>query len=319
MLLSALCIPPYPGFCKKMHAATSLSREGVKRQRTGRKTIFLAMKLTAIFLLAACLQVSARGFSQKITLAEKNAPLEEVLTQIKEQSGYHLVYRQEWMEKAQTVTLDLKNASLQTALNACFANQPLTYEIVETTIVLKLKHETTESATGFSPPPPANVDGKVVNEKGEPVAGASVVIKGSSEGTSTNALGGFSLNVKAGDVLIISSVGYESREVKITPSIFANPAGNGSKYNLNIVLKPKVATIDSVEVTLNTGYQQLPKERATGSFTQINNATLNLQAGNNILDRLNGVSSSTLFDYTKNTTSNRKLNINIRGLSTING
>ena len=52
----------------------------------------LLMKFTTILLLAACLQVSARGLAQKITLSERNAPLEKILKQIHKQTGYQFFY-----------------------------------------------------------------------------------------------------------------------------------------------------------------------------------------------------------------------------------
>src|SRR6187401_2346403 len=88
------------------------------------KKTLLIMNLAAIFLFAACLTVSAKGDAQRISLVAKNAPLEQVLKKIKDQSGYHLVYRDEWMAQSKRVTITLKDVLLLDALNECFKEQP---------------------------------------------------------------------------------------------------------------------------------------------------------------------------------------------------
>lgn len=101
-----------------------------------------------------------------------------------------------------------------------------------------------------------DVRGRVVDEKGEPIEGTTVTIKGTKVGTTTDENGYFTLKVvNENDVLIISSVSMETFEVRV----------NG-KSNLSIKLKGKVNELKDVEVVVNTGYQELPKERATGSF-----------------------------------------------------
>jgi len=90
-----------------------------------RKTV-LCMKITAFILLAFCLQVSASTMAQNITLSEHKAPLEQVLNEIKQQSGYVFFYNQKWMELAQPVDVDMKNKPLDQVLKVCFSNQPYT-------------------------------------------------------------------------------------------------------------------------------------------------------------------------------------------------
>src|SRR6186713_2520136 len=97
------------------------------------------MKTTAIFLFAVCLQVSARGYSQKITISEKNVPLEKVFGLIERQSGYQFWYDQQLLEGAGAVNLSVKDASLEQALQKLFSGRQLTYSIVKKTIVVRLR------------------------------------------------------------------------------------------------------------------------------------------------------------------------------------
>ena len=89
----------------------------------------LIMKLTTILLLAASLQLSARGITQ-ITLKEKNAPLEKVFQQIKKQSGYVFWYEDKLLEKAKPVNISVKNATLEQLLQLLFQDQPLALSLI---------------------------------------------------------------------------------------------------------------------------------------------------------------------------------------------
>src|ERR1700760_4114938 len=97
------------------------------------------VKLTAIFLLAAALQVSATGYSQKVTLSGKNLPLGKVLEELHRQTGYDFVYRNALMEKAVPVNIQLRDGSLEDALEQCFKGQPLSYKIFESTVAIREK------------------------------------------------------------------------------------------------------------------------------------------------------------------------------------
>ena len=108
-------------------------------QRRGMVKMFMIMKLTTIFMLAICLNASANGYSQNVSLNETNSPLDKVFREIKKQSDYTFVYTKALLKKANTVTVNINNASIEQALEACFQNQPLTYTIFNKMIVIKEK------------------------------------------------------------------------------------------------------------------------------------------------------------------------------------
>ena len=147
----------------------------VSRRRLLTKTL-LVMKLTTILMLVACLQVSAGGLSQKISLSVKNASLEKVLSEIEKQSGYSFWYRTELLKNADKITIDLRDANLDEALKKCFEKQSFDYVIIDHTIVIKLRDE----QVYYDPPPPPaviQVKGKVSTADGAPLSGVSVIIK----------------------------------------------------------------------------------------------------------------------------------------------
>src|SRR5437868_5351994 len=104
-------------------------------QRAKSKTI-LVMKLTAVFLLAGFLQVSAAGFSQTVTISKENIPLQKLFREIKKQTGYVFFYNMRLLQKTHPVNIDVKNKGLKEVLDQIFVAQPVTYSIVNKTIVV---------------------------------------------------------------------------------------------------------------------------------------------------------------------------------------
>lgn len=99
--------------------------------------ILLAMKLTALLLLIACVHVSGNGFSQKIVLSAKDMPLSNVFKSIEQQSGYTFFYDNRVIRDADHVTGDFQGNSPKQILDAVLKNQSLTYEIVDKIIVIR--------------------------------------------------------------------------------------------------------------------------------------------------------------------------------------
>lgn len=120
---------------------------------------------------------------------------------------------------------------------------------------------------------------------GRPLQGASVRTLNGEGCTISDGQGRFYLRVAPNDTLLATVVGYHK-------GLFLINKGNSSP--LTLLLHPSDSTLQ--DVIVNTGYQSIPKERATGSFVQINNQLINRSVGPNILDRLKGVTSSLLFD-----------------------
>src|SRR6202000_1625609 len=141
-----------------------------------KRKIFLIMRMTIFLLTVACLQVSAVGYSQKVSLKVKQQSLETVFKEIKAQTGYVFWYKLELLRYAKKVTVNLEGQELVNALDEIFKDQPLAYEIVDKTIAVRLKDE---AASPLPPlPPTITVTGKIVDEKGLPIVGVTIQVKG---------------------------------------------------------------------------------------------------------------------------------------------
>ncbi len=209
--------------------------------KPGRKAltkILLIMKLTVILLIFTGLHVSAAGYSQRVTLRASNMPLIKVLSSIEEQTGYIFFCDVELLKKAKGVTISVRNMPLKDALDQCFASQPLTYTLEDKVISVRLKNTLAQTADAADTKSYALITGTITSDAGEALQGVNVVVKSTSAGTVTDAKGYFSIQAIKGDILVISSIGFTTREWKV-----------GDETQLNIVLATANLQLNEVVVT----------------------------------------------------------------------
>lgn len=180
---------------------------------SGQRKMLLLMKMIVILLTIACLQVNAAGYAQKISLSMKDRPLEEVLKEIKGKTGYKLFYRLDLLHNAKNVSIRIDNGDLPYVLDMIFKDQPFTYQIVNKTIIVKSRlHADIQEEIA----PDLTVSGRVTNEKGVPLPGVSVQVKGTSKGVQTNVNGEYLLSgIDDKAILIFSYLGYQPQEMPV--------------------------------------------------------------------------------------------------------
>src|SRR6185312_16530116 len=164
----------------------------VESHRFNSQKIFLAMKITTILLLSASLTASAGGFAQKVTLTAKNMRLEKVFKEIKKQTGYVFFYDANLLKRTKPVTIQVKDGSGEEILRESLEGKPLDFSIERKTITIVEKesdalNKASLASTVLSPAAPLfqQIKGTVKDEKGNPLAGVSVIVKGTTKGTST--------------------------------------------------------------------------------------------------------------------------------------
>jgi TonB-linked SusC/RagA family outer membrane protein len=235
--------------------------------------MWLIMRLTAFLLLSASLHLSARGYSQ-VTLTEKEAPLQKIFREIHRQTGYDFLFSAELVRDAGPVTLRLENVTLEQALDACLKGKGLSYDIVERTVVIK---PVAVSPVVVAPSGSANTDihGRVTDSLGNPLAGASVTVKGSKRGTATNEKGEFDLK-GIGDAvtIVISFSGFETRQINLH-----------GKDSWQIVLSRSNSQLDQVQVI---AYGTTSERLSTGDVTKVTSEQIEQQPVSNPLLALEG-------------------------------
>lgn len=233
------------------------------------RKLLLIMRLTAILTLVFTLQLSAKTYSQSVTIKGKHLPLYDVFNSISRQTGYEFIYDEKLLEKAAPVNLNMSQASLTEVLNACLNSKLFNYNIVDKTIVISPR------AKAVEPIAVQPIQGKVTDAKGAPLIGVSIQVKGTTKGTMTNVEGGFTLAVNPGDVLIISFIGYESKQITV-----------GNDTNIQVTLAIQDSQLGAVVVTA-LGIKRSDKS-ITYSTQQLDGLELTKAKDPNLVNTLNG-------------------------------
>jgi TonB-linked SusC/RagA family outer membrane protein len=207
-----------------------------------------------------------------ITIRHDNVPIQKVFQSIEKQSGYRFFYNETLLQGAVKVTLNLQNVSLQEALDACFRNQPLSYAIVDKTIIVKRRPgqqslAPVPTAVSFTKPNKGKliaVRGKVTSNN-IPVAGASIMIKGTDNGVSTDKDGIFTISeVEEDAILVVSSISHDAREIKINGQAFISVDLSRKSDDLDEAV---VVAYNTTTKRMNTGAVAVVKGEDIQSLT----------------------------------------------------
>jgi TonB-linked SusC/RagA family outer membrane protein len=233
------------------------------------------MRLTTVILIASLMQVSAAGFAQRINISQRKLTLQIVLNEIRKQSGYDFYYDGKIIPKNKSIDVSLANATVDEALQVVLRDFALSYKIDGRSVVIK-KKEPSLLDNLISRFQEIDVRGRIQDEKGIPMRGATVKLKGSTKSVTTDDKGEFLLrNVPEDGIIEISFIGYEKIELK---------AGK----NLGVIkLTASSMGLSEVQV-VNTGYQKIAQQRATGAITTVTSDQLQTRFTPNILDNLEG-------------------------------
>ncbi len=272
------------------------------------------MRITAILLLGACLQVAAKGRAQNISLSEKNAPIEKVLQIIEKQANVNFYYKVELLQKAGPITVNVKNGNLKQVLDFCFNNQPFTYEVFDKVVVIKPKVMAPPNVNEVLNKLPwgTKISGRIIGEGGEQLVGASIRIlqrgKLISSGVSDQK-GEFKLGAEFENgsyVLEVTYIGYEKliREIKL-PDLQITV----------IVMKKSASVLDEVQYT---AYSSTSMRYNTGDITTISGKEIARNPVPNVLQALQGRVAG-LFVGQNTGVANGAFSVQVRSLNTLSG
>jgi TonB-linked SusC/RagA family outer membrane protein len=267
--------------------------------RHGLFKILLAMKLTAIFMLASLVTVSAKTFSQGIKIHQNQISVDKVLKLIKKQSGYSYLFEDDVVSRTIKLDVDVDNASVEETLNRCFKDQPLTYKIFEKTIVIKAKPLPVKAVAAA-----IKVQGTVSDEKGLPLPGVSVKVKGTSAGAITDANGKYSLtDVDGSATLVFSFIGYNTQEVAVN-----------NKEQIDVKLTEASKELNQVVVV---GYGTQKRVDLTGAVGSVNSKQLQERPAQTVEEELAGKIAGVNVS-TNSGAPGGETKVRIRGYSSIN-
>ncbi|MGN6437423.1 MAG: TonB-dependent receptor [Agriterribacter sp.] len=243
------------------------------------KTLVI-MKTVTLLLFAACLTASAGGLAQRVTLSEHNARLDKVFKEIKKQTGYVFFYDAQVLEGTSAVNVHVKNETIEAVLNEILKEQPLDYSILKKTITIVKKTDARLKTMSSGSPAVvaaelASISGVVKDAQGAPLAGVSVIIKGTTKGTSTGLDGKFSIEANPGDVLEFTIVGYQKTSITV-----------GRKKDLTVLMEIEAAVATDIVVV---GYGTQKKSSLTGAIEQVGSEVFENRSIPNATQGLQGV------------------------------
>ena len=202
--------------------------------------------MALLCLLMLPLALMAQG--QRVTIKVNQALLPTALRQVEQQSGYYKINYPYEVIKDYKVTADIKNATAPDAVKSLIKGLPLTSS-VDGRFIQLTKSEKRADATKRS------VKGQVVDADGEPLIGVTVRVSGTDIITVTDMDGNYVLEgVDPSSTIVYSYIGKKTVERKAASS------------NSVLILEDNANVMDDVVVT---GYQQISKERTTGSFAKV--------------------------------------------------
>jgi len=235
------------------------------------------MKLTAFLFLAACLQVSAKGYSQKVSFSGKNVSINAVFASIEKQTGLSFFFNYALIKDVKPVTLDVRDVSLEEALNVVLGEVGLDFYKTGKTIFIVRKSIAigNASSAGVAGPPQYNIKGRVVNHLGESLPSATVVVRNGKKSVFTNEKGEFELKgIAAGSILDFTYLGYEKKTI----------AANNADF---MVVELTLASnqLDEAQVI---AYGQTTQRLSTSNITMVRGKDIETQPVNNPLLSLEG-------------------------------
>jgi TonB-linked SusC/RagA family outer membrane protein len=217
------------------------------------RKILLFMKLTALLVFLFCMQVSAKVYSQgNVTLNLEHVEISKALRVIEKKSEYRFLYNDALLSPEMKVNVHATDARVTDVVGHILSGTPLTYKLIGTHLIVIAARSSKIIAF--------HLTGQVSDASGNPLVGVTIQVKGTTVGTVTDATGAFALEVPDSATLVVSYVGFQTREVAV----------NG-QTSLHITLQPANAGLNEIVVI---GYGTQKKSQVTGAISSVDASQL---------------------------------------------
>lgn len=240
----------------------------------------LAIILTLLFAFALPSVANVLDNAKLITIVNSDIPVRDALEQVKKQSGVSLMYQSDIVDNKLHLNLNLRNVTLQQALDMICPAAELKYVLKEDYVLI------TKAKAKKQELPKQKITGIVTDEAGEPLIGAAVYLENGNRATGviTDYNGRYEVKAAMDDILVFSYVGMAKQMLAVNANV------------MNVTLKEESKMLGDVVVT---GYQTISKERATGAFDIIKEKALekpSVTIADRLVGRVAGVQAKTTAD-----------------------
>ena len=274
-------------------------------KETDHSKLIMRVKITTILLITLFLQIAQASKAQRITFSKKNASLQQLFKEIRKQSGYDFFYNLEDIKKAKRVDISVNNETLEEVLKRCFEGQPFTYMFKDKTVIIK------DNVADIIPAKSTSVQklelkGKVTDEKGGPLPGVNIKLKGSNTGTITDGDGNYALTLPDGTgTLVFSFIGFAQQEIPVN-----------NRTSINVVLKEESSALSEIVVV---GYGTQKKVNLTGAVSNVTGTELTTRQAPNTTSLLQGRMPGVQVTQNSGQPGAESATIQIRGQGTFSG
>jgi TonB-linked SusC/RagA family outer membrane protein len=285
---------------------TGLIREPIVKQIMRISVVFLALLFASLQLLLATPGHGQGANDTKITLELKGESLETALKKIENMTPFRFVYRNEEIRNIGSISLPKAERTLSATLAEILGNTSFTFREMKKNILIVRREEAKADDQGTAPAE-HTISGKVIDDAGEPLAGVSVVLKGTTTGTSTDVGGTYTLTLpEATGTLLFSFIGFATQEVNID-----------NRTSIDITLKPDVTSLTEIVITA-LGVSR--EERSLGYATQeVAGKNLTYTKEQNVLGSLAGKVAGVQVVGSSGASMGGTQKIKIRGVNSITG
>ncbi|MEM9144350.1 MAG: SusC/RagA family TonB-linked outer membrane protein, partial [Bacteroidota bacterium] len=269
------------------------------------------MKLSVLFLFSSLFVLQANTtYAQraKISLDLKDVTIERLIDEIENRTEFRFVYKTKDVNTDRKVSISVKRERLSKVLEAVFGGTATRYDIADRLIYLMPNINSKKQAeiVPITTQDPIEITGRIMDDSGIPLAGASIVEKGTTNGTQTDFDGNFSITVADENaILIISYLGFLTTDVPIE-----------GQTDLTITMKEDAAGLDEVIVV---GYGTQSRAKVTTAVSQVKGKELVKSANINLGTSLSGQLPGLIITNPIGEPGNDDPTIFIRGLSTVTG
>ena len=239
------------------------------------RRIVKIMKLTTFILLASTMMVSASLYSQstKVTLKFREISFTELFQEIESQTEFRFAFSSSKLDPNQKIKVDMEKKTLEEILDKTLP-EGVAYEIIDRYVVIMNASDKTSTIGGQQQ---NSISGKVTDSSSQPLPGVTIIVKGTTRGTVTNADGNYSLtNIPEDATLVFSFVGMKTQEIPVS-----------GKQTIDVVLEQETVGIDDIIVI---GYGTAKRQDYTGSVSSVKleNSPVALLPNQNALESLKG-------------------------------
>jgi TonB-dependent SusC/RagA subfamily outer membrane receptor len=251
------------------------------------------MKICAIqFMMATifyCVAIAHSNYAQlldsEISMQLKDVPFDVALKEIEAVAKVKFFYSTDQLSSEENVSIKAVKQPLKNVLHELLSPRNIKFKVheKESTITLKKQKDESEKDQSFLEQEPIDnkqsmevikITGVVTDESNQqPMAGVNIIVKGTTNGTSTDSEGKFTINADASDILVFSYIGYAHREVNVN-----------SQSVMSVVLSEEIKSLN--EVSINAGYYTTSKVTQTGNIGKIESKDIAKQPISNPLAAL---------------------------------